>query len=153
MLSTRGFHQDSSGLSGMFTEGGDLFGYALASGDFNNDGFDDVAIGSPNEDIDGKSNVGMVTVLYGGNKGLSTSGYQLLKEANISKGKQEKEDKFGFALASHDFDGDGYDDLAIGSPYEDVGSKDNAGVVYVSYGTSDGLSKKRISRFTKITLV
>ncbi|CAH7041346.1 conserved exported hypothetical protein [Vibrio chagasii] len=147
MLSSRGFHQDSSGLSGMFTEGGDLFGSALASGDFNNDGFDDVAIGSPNEDIDGKSNVGMVTVLYGGNKGLTTSGYQLLKEANISKGKQEKEDKFGFALASHDFDGDGYDDLAIGSPYEDIGSKDNAGVVYVSYGTSNGLSKKRISRF------
>ncbi|MCZ8499081.1 FG-GAP repeat protein [Vibrio lentus] len=25
---------------------------------------------------------------------------------------------------SHDFDGDGYDDLATGSPYEDIGSKD-----------------------------
>ncbi|MCZ8499082.1 hypothetical protein O9929_17780 [Vibrio lentus] len=37
MLSSRGFQQDSSGLSGMFTEGGDLFGFMLASGDFNNE--------------------------------------------------------------------------------------------------------------------
>src|SRR5262245_2033186 len=47
-----------------------------------------------------------------------------------------------------DFDGDGFSDLAIGTPDEDVFSSlgpvatnsPNAGVVHVLYGTSNGLS-------------
>lgn len=47
-------------------EAGDLFGAALAVGDFNADGFDDPAIGSPGEDDPaGMADAGMVVVLYG----------------------------------------------------------------------------------------
>ncbi|MDK9764694.1 FG-GAP repeat protein [Vibrio sp. D420a] len=146
MLNARGLHQDMSGLSDIRAEGGDQFGYSIASGDFNNDGIDDVAIGSPNEDIGSRPNVGIVTVIYGSATGLVTDDYQLIKEANINTGNEEREDKFGFALASHDFDGDGYADLAIGAPYEDIGNQTNAGVVYISYGSINGLSKTRTDR-------
>jgi len=40
-------------------------GRSIASGDFNGDGIDDVAIGSPNADPSGLSNAGRVVVLYG----------------------------------------------------------------------------------------
>ena len=39
-----------------------------------------------------------------------------------------------------DFNGDGYADLAIGVPAEDVGTLLNAGAVNVIYGSSSGLS-------------
>jgi hypothetical protein len=39
-----------------------------------------------------------------------------------------------------DFNGDGFDDLAVGVPEEDVGSIENAGGVEVIYGSSSGLS-------------
>ena len=38
-----------------------------------------------------------------------------------------------------DFNGDGFDDLAIGVPWEDVGGVENAGAVNVLYGSSGGL--------------
>ena len=44
------------------------------------------------------------------------------------------------SASPRDFDGDGYADLAIGVPYENVGSTTDAGSVSVVYGTSAGLS-------------
>jgi hypothetical protein len=39
-----------------------------------------------------------------------------------------------------DFNGDGFADLAVGVPLEDVGTVANAGAVNVIYGASGGLS-------------
>ncbi|MGH3038100.1 MAG: FG-GAP repeat protein [Gaiellaceae bacterium] len=39
-----------------------------------------------------------------------------------------------------DFNGDGFADLAVGVPFEDVGSVLNAGAVNVIYGSGNGLS-------------
>src|ERR1041385_4649018 len=50
-------------------EKGDHFGAALAFGDFNHDGFTDVAIGVPGED----GGLGAVDVVYGSGLGLSLS--------------------------------------------------------------------------------
>ncbi len=41
--------------------------------DFNNDGFDDLAIGVPGETIDGFSRAGAMNVIYGSAAGLQTS--------------------------------------------------------------------------------
>ena len=38
-----------------------------------------------------------------------------------------------------DFNGDGFDDLAIGAPAEDVGATTDAGAVNVQYGSATGL--------------
>jgi hypothetical protein len=42
--------------------------------------------------------------------------------------------------ASGDFNGDGLADLAVGSPYEDVGTVADAGAVNILYGSGAGLS-------------
>ena len=45
--------------------------------DYNGDGFDDLAIGVPDEDIGAISNAGAVNVLYGSASGLTAAGDQL----------------------------------------------------------------------------
>jgi hypothetical protein len=45
--------------------GGDFFSLALVSGDFNDDGNDDLAIGTPGFDQPGQENAGLLLVLYG----------------------------------------------------------------------------------------
>jgi hypothetical protein len=59
------------------------------------------------------------------------------------EGGAEAGDQFGFALAAADFDGNGYDDLAVGVPYESVtttsGAQDDAGAVNVIYAAYGGL--------------
>ena len=40
---------------------------------------------------------------------------------------------------------DGYDDVAIGIPGEDIGSRRDAGQIMVAYGSSAGLSSRKPS--------
>jgi hypothetical protein len=120
----------------------DHFGEALAAGDFDADGYDDLAIGAPDREIDGEDQAGLVVVLYGGPGGLTTVSSQDFypSEGGLS-GALEAGDWFGEELAAGDFDGDGYDDLVVGAPGEGVGDlQPDAGAVHVVYGTSLGLS-------------
>jgi hypothetical protein len=57
---------------------------------------------------------------------------------NRSLGVNSEGDALGQALAVADFDGDGYDDVAIGAPGNDGGGE-GAGAVFVFKGTSYGL--------------
>lgn len=63
------WHQDSAGVEGV-AETGDLFGSSLSVGDFNKDGFDDLAIGAQGEDIGSISAAGSVQILFGSATGL-----------------------------------------------------------------------------------
>src|SRR5687767_9170258 len=69
---------------------------------------------------------------------VATGSHQIL-QSDLS-GLVEAGDAFGGSLAAGDFDGDGYDDLAIGVPTEDVGSAVDAGAMVVVYGTAAGLN-------------
>ncbi len=134
------WHQDSNGIAGA-AETEDRFGAALASGDFNRDGFDDLAIGVINEAIGSIAGAGAVNIIYGSASGLSATGNQVWhQDVSGIGGASEVDDHFGAALASGDFDNDGFDDLAIGVPNEAIGSLVGAGAVNVLYGTSAGLS-------------
>ncbi len=123
--------------------GDESFGAALAAGDFNNDGFDDLAIGVPGEDPQGGTTTavdgGAVIVLRGSSSGLTGVGSQFWSQANLA-GDHEHGDAFGYSLAAGDFDDDGFDDLAVGVPGEDVGSLRSAGAVNVVYGSASLLT-------------
>jgi hypothetical protein len=134
------FHQDTPGMNET-GETDDLFGWSLASGDFDGDGFDDLTIGVPLEDIAALENAGAIQVMYGSPGGLSSSGDQVFhQESSGMNDTSEPNDLFGWSLASGDFDDDGFDDAAVGVLEETVGAADEAGALHIIYGTSGGLS-------------
>jgi hypothetical protein len=110
--------------------------------DFNGDGYTDLAIGAPGEDKDGVEDAGVVHVLYGSPVGLSAIGSQLWSQNSPGiQGGYEYNDNFGRALATGDFNGDGWSDLAVGVPWEGHGnSVVNGGLVNVLYGSPAGLT-------------
>jgi FG-GAP repeat len=134
----------SGGLTGgpLFTqsnaETGDGFGAALAAGDLDDDGFFDLAIGAPGEDIGATGDAGAVTVLFGSAGGL-TAGGPTLFQGGGADGTAETGDAFGAALATGILGGDGIADLAVGVPGEDVGSVGDAGAVNLLAGSPGGL--------------
>ncbi|WP_203906602.1 M4 family metallopeptidase [Rhizocola hellebori] len=124
------------------------FGASLAVGDFNDDGFGDLAIGAPGHN----AGRGGVKVLYGSASGLvRTTGATnwFVQGANSVPGTAEDLDGFGSSLASGDFNGDGRTDLAIGAAGEDVGTAVDAGSVTVLLGTASGLSGTGAQEFTE----
>ncbi len=136
----RFLHQDQSGIKGE-ADAFDQFGWALATGDFDEDGRADLAVGVPGEGLEGINNAGVVQVLYGSSSGLSGDDDQRWNQ-NTSDvtGVAEDTDRFGSSLAAGDYDGDGITDLVIGVPFEDVGVVQDAGAVNVLYGTGGGLT-------------
>ncbi len=136
------WHQGSPGVDGAL-EDGDAFGSTLAAGDFDGDGYDDLAIGAPFETIGATTTAaGCVNVLYGSRTGLTSTGNQLFYQGNAGLwDTAENGDQFGQALAAGDFDGDGYDDLAIGVPQEDIWAEgvEQGGQVQILYGSGAGL--------------
>src|SRR5262245_60465977 len=112
------------------------------AGDFNHDGFDDLAIGVPGETV-GNTRGGAVAVIYGSSSGLNATAPpdQIFSQDTPGMpGTVEIGDDFGLSLTTGDFDGDGFDDLAIGVPDEDIGNTVDAGVVMVIFGGPNGLS-------------
>jgi hypothetical protein len=99
---------DSLGLS--WNESDDDFGAAVAVGDFNNDGWDDLAVGAP-----GKPGGGLVVTFRGSKMGLR-HWQSMTAAADLSLGGSSVPARCGAALAAGDFDGNGLDDLAIGCP-------------------------------------
>jgi hypothetical protein len=130
--STAGITQNTGSVPGT-SEKGDSFGWDLDLGDVNGDGYQDVVVSTPNEDIGGVTNTGMVTVLYGSASGVDTAtGTQAFAQSTAGvPGNDEKSDLFGADVKLDDVTGDGKADLLVGS-YE------NSGNGAVTYLPSDG---------------
>ncbi|MFF5126539.1 trypsin-like serine protease [Streptomyces syringium] len=107
--------------------------------DFNGDGVEDIAIGDPKATVGGNAEAGAVRAVYGGGKGNA----QLDQTLSFVPGEAEAGDRFGQSLATVDYDRDGYTDLVVGVPFEDLGSVADAGMVSVIYGSAGGLGKGR----------
>ena len=117
------------------------FGQALAGGDFNRDGYLDLAIGVPGKTVNTITNAGSITILWGASGGYTGSNSTYWDQTSLGTNIAETGDRFGAALASGDFNGDGYDDLAIGAPGQDfLSTIELAGLVDVMYGSAYGLT-------------
>lgn len=140
LAGAQAWSQDSPGIAEQVEEG-DLFGWSLASGDFDGDSYDDLAVGAYTEDLPGAAGAGVVQVLYGGAGGLAAAGSQLWSAADpLVLGEADASDSFGWSLAAGDFDGDNYDDLAIGVPNDGGGAPGRTGGLNVLYGSAAGLA-------------
>ena len=98
------------------TEPFDDFGRALAVGDFDLDGFSDLAIGVPGEALTAGADAGAIHVLFGSASGLVAAGSLFLSQNTLPPGSAESTeagDAFGAALAAGPEGG-----LAIGVPGE-----------------------------------
>ena len=117
------------------------FGSSVAVADFNKDGWPDIAVGAPRDGTGANGNVpaGTVTVFAGSANGPSVGTHLLQSRFNAA---DEADDLFGSALATGDFNRDGYIDLAIGTPGEQIGTI-KAGAIAVFNGSSTGLNQAR----------
>ncbi len=98
------------------------FGWQIVTGDFDADGYADVAVSEPGY------NNGSVYVYAGTASGVRTTAYAVF--AGTTTGEQT-----GLGLAAGDWNGDGYDDLVATNPY-----RDRFGTADVHYGGSSGIS-------------
>ena len=110
------------------------FGLVVSgAGDVNGDGYADLFVGAPRDDGNG-NNAGAVYVFHGATTGIDTSSETKLyaSDGNLS-------DQFGLAIGgAGDVDGDGYDDLIAGAPYDDdLGSA--SGSAYLFLGSASGI--------------
>lgn len=106
---------------------GEQMGAAIATGDFDNDGIEDMVSGSPFASSNGKQWNGSVKMLFGStDKGVQIN--------YIDFSGDNSGDQLGTSLTVGDFNNDSYDDVAMGAYNAQTNIGDRAGKVYVVYG-------------------
>ncbi|MDO0913641.1 FG-GAP-like repeat-containing protein [Streptomyces sp. DT2A-34] len=113
---------------------------AAVQDDFNGDGYRDLAVGAPGAANGTVEEAGSVVVLYGSASSVSTTRRTVITQATTGiPGTAEESDRFGRTVAAADLDRDGYADLLVGAPGEDVGDAESRGSVTVVWGGPSGL--------------
>ncbi|HEX5384860.1 MAG TPA: galactose oxidase-like domain-containing protein, partial [Propionibacteriaceae bacterium] len=117
-----------------------------ASSDFNGDGFSDAVVADPYADPGGVSDAGQITVMYGNSGTIGGGSVDSLVQGSGNVGNTASTgDRFGSTVAAADVDNDGYTDLLVGTPYEDISGQADSGLAQVIWGSSSGLGKGKAS--------
>jgi hypothetical protein len=112
------------------SEPGTLFGYAVATGDVNHDGSDDLLVGEPYFSL--PDDIGRAH-LYLAHQGR----YPETPTCTLT-GRPGS--KFGIAVALGDVNGDGFADAVVGAPSVSLGAElSDCGAAYVYMGSAAGL--------------
>ena len=116
----------------------DGFGVSIANiGDFDGNGFDDLAVGARNDDAGG-SNRGAVHILFLDTNGSLASSTVEVRDDTTNGPSLAAGDGFGSSVANiGDFDGNGFDDLAVGAKNDDAGGA-NSGAVHILFMNTGG---------------
>ena len=122
---------------------GDQLGTSMTTGDFNNDGYDDMAIGAYNAFYKG-SRAGRVYVINGQPNLANRWGSQSVDfnyyTPDLALVGAEEGGGFGLNLEAADLDGNGADDLLVGAPMTTSTVAEKSGEVNVYLGGYGGLS-------------
>jgi hypothetical protein len=139
--------QATAGVPGDPTTEG-RFGDGTAAGDFNRDGYDDLAVGAWGDTVNGKTQAGALFVFYGSASGLRTTGVQEFdQESPGVYSNAGNDDEFAHAVAAGDVNGDGYADIAVGAPRDNIGTVNNAGIVTLLFGSANGVTSANSQSF------
>ncbi|CAH0555707.1 unnamed protein product [Brassicogethes aeneus] len=116
---------------------GSYFGYSLAAADVDGDKKLDLIVGAPmhtEPNNEGKYDVGRVYIFY-----HASDRYGTFNAVDNLDGFNSKS-RFGLSLSTlGDLNQDGYDDFAVGAPYDGLNGR---GAVYIYYGSSEGVLLK-----------
>ncbi|MEU8008095.1 integrin alpha [Catellatospora sp. NPDC049111] len=128
-------------------DAGDNFGHAIAVFDANSDGCADLAVGVPNEDVNGVPDSGQVDLIFGAPGGLG-SGPQTDTYLQGSGGlpdSPEPTDRFGYSLAAGVTDTE-EPYLIVGAPGDNVvdGSDHSGSIMYLRSGVKERFSQPSI---------
>ncbi|MER7490678.1 FG-GAP-like repeat-containing protein [Streptomyces sp. NPDC126497] len=148
----RTLHQDTSGVPGG-NESGDALGTSVSAGDYNRDGYADVLVGAPGEDLTragaNRKDAGQALLFRGSSSGLTGSGaVSVSQDTSGVPGSTESGDRFGSAVSLTDLSGYGRADLTVGAEGEDTSD----GVLLYVPSNSSGLGYGDSYAFGKGTL-
>lgn len=106
----------------------DQYGQIVCTGDFNHDGYCDVAVSAPSYGATYED--GKVYVYYGGNPMDTIADWAVTRTGS--------RENFGWSLTAGDINGDGKDDLIVGAP-QHASINWGDGCAYIYYGDTLGL--------------
>ena len=115
----------------------DRFGSSVANiGDLDGDGVDDLAVGA-NQDDGGGLLRGAIHIMFMNTDGSIDSTVEI-NDSTANGPVLSDDDRFGISVANiGDLDGNGVDDLAVGSPRDDAGGGDR-GAVHIMFLATTG---------------
>ncbi|MGW0584228.1 FG-GAP repeat protein, partial [Streptomyces sp. NPDC002920] len=114
-------------------------GPSAAAGDVNGDGHDDL--------VTNEKGGGRIALRYGSDDGITELADELTQDTPGIPGTEEEGDNWGADLSVADTDGDGFADLAVGAPGEDIGTVPDAGAVWVIRGQQRGWTPTGVRSF------